>query len=129
MSIITSPSLTPPTLDEQKAQFAAQVRTQVTAQFNQLNQSSLMLFNQVFKHPKFKPQDLFDSLGADASQLLSIMSILQGAVNAIVPGTFKAVSDVKTSVNKDGTVSVAAPVLSPTPTPPIPAPVSINAKT
>lgn len=91
------------------------LKNQVVAILNIQTVSTMNAYKELFKLVYFNkqaltPQLVMDGLGTDAAQLLSIMSDMQSAVNAIIPGTLVTVPPVVLTPNPDGTVTAAAVV-------------------
>lgn len=65
-------------------------------------------FNIVWHNPKLTPQQVFDALGTDAGQFLSMAQDLATLILKYAPATVLPAAPKAMTVNPDGTVTVAA---------------------
>lgn len=98
---------TEPTLEQKKERVSRRIKQRSTETLFGLIGTYEELKNAVWNNPQgLTPQQVFDSLGTDASQLFSLSTVLVQTVNTVQPNTLVDSHPYNYTINEDGTVTV-----------------------
>jgi hypothetical protein len=84
MALIVSP---PQTKEDFQAQTKALLQVSINRLFAQMKTTYLQGKRLVENNPRLTKQDVLDGLGADATELVRLASLLKDCLNLAVPGT------------------------------------------
>lgn len=103
-----------PTLAEKQTRVSRRIKQKSTETLFGLIGTYTELMQTVWQNPAgLSPQQVFEGLGTDASQLFSLATVLVTTVNTVQPGTLVDAHPYNYTINEDGTVTVGDPVVAP----------------
>jgi len=99
------------TLAQKQERVKKQIERKTWDTFSGLVAVHKELMQKVWENPQgLTPQEVFDSLGANAGELFSLATLLVTTVNTAKPGTLVDAHPYNYTINGDGTVTVTSPV-------------------
>ena len=111
LSVVSSQAL--PSSEELLANSKAQIKANITQVYNQLFQQSVSQLTYLYREVWLNelgltPQQVVDSFGTDAGELMNTFSVLRTAVGSLIPDGIGLADPHTVTVNEDGTVTIGS---------------------
>lgn len=108
--IIDESILNKPTLSKEQrlANLVTDIKVNSTKAFKGLVDQYEAITRKVLKNTQFTPQEIFDSLGAEGSELVALANLIATTINTAKADTITVDLSTILTVNPDGTVTVAS---------------------
>jgi hypothetical protein len=118
ITLIEQPSQGEPTITEKQQRVVSQYKAEMQRLFGQMRATHDRLFREFWQNRSgLTPQQVSDAFGTEAVQVFILGGALKDFLNMIRPGTVTATPPFEFTPNADGTVTIGAPVATPSPTP------------